>query len=207
MGDLFNREKLAKNLPDAYLKTKDSNNFKILEINRISTNKIRDRIHDIDDILDLDNARGITLDLYGTRVGQDRGNATDEKYLILIKARILRNLANGSYNGIVRALSATFGCEPSLFDIQDAEEPATVVLSSLPLSIINKSGLSASQTVAIIKSMIPAGVGLENIILDGTFEFSAMDNEYEEIKGFGDIDQTIGGYFGYLTADDTELPI
>lgn len=201
MGTRFKPDKLVKNLTDAYLKTQDSNNFKLLEINRIETDKIRDRIKDIDEILDLNKAKGKTLDYYGVRVGQDRGNVTDEKYLLMIKACILRNLANGSYNGIVHALSATFDCDPSLFQITDKEAGATVALSSLPFSVINRAGLTADQTVEIIKSMLPAGVGLENIILDGTFEFGETENDIDANKGFSNIEQTTGGYFGYLMTE------
>ena len=90
-------ENLVKNLPDAYKKTTDSNNFKILEVERLALSDVRASLQEVANILDINNAKGKTLDLYGERVGQARGLADDDKYLLMIKAKLMRNLSNG-YN-------------------------------------------------------------------------------------------------------------
>lgn len=241
MNAEFNPNNLVKNLPDAYAKTTDSNNFKILEIERVACNDLRKtlwgyykcnvcgdtipfgeqmcpickkegvRVNGIDDILDLNNAKGNTLDLYGERVGQARGLANDDKYLLMIKSKILRNLSNGSYPSIANAICSTFNCEPSQVLIIDDTEPCTVKIVTLPLSIINGAGLTTSQTVAIIKSILPVGVSLTSFLFEGTFEFSSAENEYDKEKGFAnsESDQSIGGYLGVTSADTTDelLPI
>ena len=208
MGATY-KTNLVKNLPDAYKKTADSNNFKILEIERIACDDLRQTLREINNILDLNNAKGKTLDLYGERVGQPRGLANDEKYLLLIKAKIMRNLSNGSYESIINALCATLACEPSQVIFVDGEEPRTVQITTLPLDVINKAGLTTSQITAIIKSMLPVGITLSDFLFEGTFEFSENENEYDTDKGFADDSSTIGGYFG-ATATDTNdiiLPI
>ena len=239
------KENLVKNLPDAYKKTTDSNNFKILEVERKSLEEVRKslwgydkcekcgnetitqqnqncpvcgsktvRINGINDILYIDNAKGKTLDLYGERVGQARGLANDEKYLLMIKAKIMRNLSNGSYPSILTALCQTFNCEPSQIFITDGEEPCTVNIVTLPLDVINKAGLSTNETVAIVKSLLPAGVTLSTFLFEGTFEFAATENEIDETKGFSDVgafatdenyDDVIGGYFGATQGDETDI--
>lgn len=204
-------ENLVKNLPDAFKKTTDSNNYKILEIERRTLADIRADLQDIDSILDINNAKGKTLDLYGERVGQARGIADDEKYLLMIKAKIMRNLSNGSYPSIVNALCETFSCEPSQVYITDGEEPFTVNVVTLPLEVINKAGLTTSQTLALIKTMLPIGTVLTSFLFDGTFEFGANEDDYDTEKGFAisEDDQSIGGYLGATSADisDNPLPI
>ncbi len=202
----FNKE-LVKNLPDAFKKTTDSNNFKILEVEKRTLAEIREKLHQIDNILDINNATGKTLDLYGERVGQARGVAPDEKYLLMIKAKIMRNLSSGSYPSIITALCRTFNCEPSQVFITDGDEPCTVTVTTLPLTVINKAGLTTSQTVAIIKSLLPVGVSLNSFLFEGTFEFSANENEYDEEKGFADDEGTIGGYLGATSGDETDTPL
>ena len=204
-------ENLVKNLPDAFKKTTDSNNFKILEIEKRTLADIRTDLQEIDNILDINNARGKTLDLYGERVGQVRGVADDDKYILMIKAKIMRNLSNGSYPSIVNAICETFSCEPSKVYITDGDDPFTVNIVTLPLEVINKAGLSTSQTLAMIKSMLPVGVSLTSFLFDGTFEFGANENDYDEGKGFAisESDQSIGGYLGATQGDETDviLPI
>lgn len=206
----FNKENHALNLPDAYLKTKDSNNYKILEIERYATNDLRKTLEQLNDCLDLNKARGKTLDYYGSTVGQPRGKATDEQYIIMIKAKIMRNLSNGSHSSIVKALCATFSCEPSQVMIKEKDEPCIIEAAILPLDSILKSGLTVSQTEAIVKSMLPVGVSIETFLYEGTFEISATDGVYDEKKGLSDVEGgTMGGILGIVGGiqKDIELPI
>ena len=200
----FNQN-LVKNLPDAFKKTTDSNNFKILEIEKIALADIRESLQQIDSILDINNAKGKTLDLYGERVGQARGLADDNKYILMIKAKNMRNLSNGSYPSIINALCATFSCEPSQIYIADGDEPYTVNIVTLPLEVINKAGFTTSQTVALVKSMLPVGVSLTSFLFEGTFEFGANEDDYDEEKGFANESGTIGGYLGATQGDETDI--
>ena len=207
MVDKFNTD-YVKNLPDAYSKAASSNNVKILEIERHALVELRESISQIFDSLDIDKATGFTLDMYGEMVGQKRGLATDSQYRPLIKTRIIRNLTNGDYNSIVNSLSLAFDCSPSELVFSEAEEAATVILEGLPIVYINKVGLTAFEAVAIIKELIPAGVTLESVEFEGTFEFGASDTEYDEEAGFGNIDQTIGGTLGMVASGkESDLPI
>ena len=115
----YNSEHPASNLPDAYVKKPTSNNYKILEIERREAEILRESLYSIESILDISKATGKTLDLYGERVGQRRGLATDDQYRVLILARIMRNLSNGSYNSVIKCLSLMFNCDPSEIHIED----------------------------------------------------------------------------------------
>ena len=206
----FNFTNLAKNLPDCYKKDKQSNNYKILEIERHAGEKLRNCLCEIENILDIENARGVVLDAYGERFGQPRGRATDEQYRVMIKSKIIRNLSNGSYLDVINAISVSFGCSVDdvvLTELKD--EPMTVTLEKVPLTAIVKAGFTTSQACQIVKSLLPVGVKLKSVLFDGTFEFSSVEDEYDELAGFADDAGTIGGYFGATEGDvkDTPLPL
>lgn len=206
----FNSDNHALNLPDSYKKTKDSNNYKILEIERNAVNNVRETLQEILNSRGLENAKGKTLDLYGEMVGQARGQMTDEQYLILIKSRIMRNLSNGTYESVLQSLSASLNCNPADISIVEKENEACVVQITLPITILATAGFSMAQTNAMIKSLLPVGVKLENALLEGTFMFADGEGEYDEAAGFCDVEGgTIGGYLGSLSSDTNEptLPI
>lgn len=208
MNTQFNRDQLARNLPDAYSKGRESNNAKILEIEKNAVDRLRETVNAVYESLDLDNARGKTLDLYGEMVGQERGVATDEQYLILIKNRIIRNFSNADHNSIVNALSMTFGGAPSDVLLTEHDDPCKVTVEGLPLYKINESNLDVKTAVQIVNGLMPAGVYLEALEFSGTFEFSADELEYDETAGFADEAETFGGYFGLLSdGSGSNLPV
>lgn len=209
----YNSKNHAKNLPDFYKQTKDSNNHKILEIERHTNETLREDLRAIDDILLIDNAKGKTLDLYGERIGQQRGIATDAQYVLMLKAKTMRSLTDGSYNSIVRAVAQTFNCDVTDISVKESDEPCVIEELSVPLSIINNAGLSSSQAHQIIESLLPLGMVLESYLLEGTFCFSDSETEYDETAGFAETenagDEDIGGFFGAAGKSDNEdtLPI
>lgn len=206
----FNKLNHAKNLPDAYRKDKDSNNYKILEVERDAVSQLNAMLNQIYEITDLENATGKTLDLYGEKIGQDRGKATDEQYRVLIRAKAVRNLVNGSYQTICDAMCATFGCDKSAIKFVDTDKPCHIEATVFPIVEIAEAGFTASQAMAIIKSLLPICVTLEPIFIEGSFVFSDVENDIDENAGFTDVEGgTIGGVFGsiYGTTDEIVLPI
>lgn len=206
----FNYDNLAKNLPDAYKKDSTSNNYKILEVERFANSELRQILEQIENILDINNATGATLDMYGKRFGQARGKATDAQYITMIKSKIIRGLCSGSYKDIIDALCYTFNCNIDDIRIRETDSPATVILDKTPLDAIIKAGFSAAQANQIIENLIPAGVSLESVLFEGTFEFGETENEYDEAAGFGEtVNSSIGGYLGWTGSQESidSLPI
>ncbi len=204
----FDRDRLEKNLPDAYRKTADSNNAKILATEKSATDSLKEAVSALYDCLDIDRASGKTLDLYGEMLGQLRGVSTDEQLRVLIKNRIHRNFSDADYNSVVRAIASTFGCKPSEIVLTELDEPCNVMLEGLPISQINESGIDIDTAVQIINGLLPAGVYMVAMSFSGTFEFSDTELEYDEAAGFADEAQTIGGYLG-LVSDNagSNLPV
>lgn len=206
----FNKDNYAKNLPDSFAKEADSNNYKILETERAAVEEDLADLYGIYEIINIDNAYGKTLDRYGERVGQPRGLATDEQYILMIKAKIMRALGNGTYSSVLKSLCETFGCEPEQVYIEETDEPCLVNMVTLPLDILNKSGMTVTQVTQLIKTLLPICVRLDSLSLEGTFEFAEGEGVYDEAKGFCDVEGgSIGGYLGYMSSDENEpiLPI
>lgn len=194
----FNQDNHVKNLPDAYLKTPDSNNTKLLSIEKEAVDLLRAETRAIYDSLDLEQATGATLDLYGEMLGQDRGAATDEQYRALLKSRIIRNLSGADHDSIVNAICITFGCSPEEIALEETDGECAVVLSGIPYDAINKINIDMTTAVQIVKMLIPAGVGFDALTFAGTFEFGGTEMVYDEEKGFGNVEQTIGGTLGLV---------
>lgn len=206
----FNFDNLAKNLPDAYRKDKDSNNYKFLEIERFANNETRTTLEAILAIYDIDNATGETLDMYGKRFGQARGKATDAQYITMIKSKIVRALSSGSYKDIVDAICYTFGCDKSEVLLVETDTPMSVRLEQAPLGAVIRAGFSSRQAEQIVKSLLPVTVTLDYTSLDGTFEFSESEAEYDEKAGFAEAENgSVGGYLGWTGSEETieDLPI
>lgn len=213
----FDKERPVNNLPDYYEKSKSSNNYKLLEIEKVSVDTLDNDIKDLLEMLEIDNAVGKTLDMYGEMVNQQRGLATDDQYRFMIRSKIMQNLSTGDYGSVLKALYMTFGCDPADISIAQSEQPCVVAVKKVPFEIISKAGLNVRQTVQLIQRLIPVGITIETFNFTGTFEFSASENDMEtdgKIKGFTDTEDNMtmssatGGYLGEIyDNDDEDLPI
>lgn len=200
----------VKNLPDKYRKDSNSNNFKILEIEKYEREQGQKEINEIRQILNINNAKGASLDIYGIRVKQERGSLTDAQYLTIIKAKIMANMSNGTHPSILQAICTIMDCEPADIYIVDSETPCVVEASNLPLIGVVRSGYKPSQIVEILQNILPAGVKLKAYSFTGTFEFAGGEYELNAEKGFSeDENGLIGGFLGIasIEEEDAILPI
>ena len=171
----------VKELSDAWNKAQDSNNAKMLGLNETSVNKLLEVFKQVDDCLDIYKATGKTLDYYGAAVGQPRGNLADDKYRLLIITRIAVNVSGCDYQTVVDNIKRLLNCEYSDFELTelyDEEEPkpATVSITKMPYTILDKAGFSSEEIYQVIKLLLPIGVGLEFRALEGTFEFCSIED-------------------------------
>jgi hypothetical protein len=188
----------VKSLPDAYKKHSESNNYKLLLMEEQLVGGLKEDIEAVHNTLDIYSATGKTLDLYGAMLGAPRGSATDEQYRYLILQKVAQNMVTGDYNSIVNAISVAFDVPVTEFKFVETENPVEVECVNLPYGVILNAGITEDQVRKIISNLLPIGVKLEINAFAGTFEFSAVADEYDENAGFGNVDQTIGGYFGML---------
>lgn len=200
--------KYTKSLPDAFWKRESGSNNKLLILLEDGLQAIYGDMTAVFESLDLDKATGETLDLYGEMLGQKRGQMTDEKYRYLIRTKIARNTASGDYNSILESLNMIFKANPGDIVIEEADEPCTVRIVKLSVATLIAAGFTSKQAIEMIETLLPACVKVStDVVFDGTFEFSASADDYDENKGFGNDDQTIGGYFGMLFGEDGDTPL
>lgn len=194
-------------LPDSYAKGKSSNNYKLLNINEQAIADAKVDAQAVVDMLDMQQATGRTLELYGEMVGQKRGALNDIQYRYMILTRIGINVVQGNYETVIDAVKNMFGCGAEQIVIRDSEKPCRVRLETFPLELLVSAGFSSKQAIAMIESILPIGVRVDDANFEGTFEFAETEGEYDEAAGFADVEQTIGGYFGLLQGEDENSPI
>lgn len=194
-------------LPDSFQKTAASNNYKLLDLEWQLVSDLRTDIQAVQDTADIFQATGKTLDEYGKIYNQSRGSMTDEQYRYIILQKVARCMGGGDYNSVVSLLSVAFGVQPADFLLSETENPCEVKLTDLPFSVLNRAGTTVKQIRQIVSAVLPICVRLTSIELSGTLEFSEDAETQDNDKGFGDIEQTVGGYFGYLGTDDIDIPV
>lgn len=194
-------------LPDCYAKGTDSNNYKLLNLNEQAIADIKADAQALYDSLDLQNATGRTLDLYGEMLGQKRGLLTDEQYYYMILTRIGINGVQGNYATVSAMMQRLFNCEATDIILRDSPNAAQVEVEQFPLEVLVNAGFTSRQAIEMIEALLPIGVVIDDANFQGTFEFAETDTEYDETAGFADEAQTMGGYFGLLLGDDENSPI
>lgn len=199
-------------LPDCYRKDSQSNNYRLLELNRQPVQELRQDIQAVMDALDLNAAGGRTLDLYGDMLQQRRGLLNDEQYRYMLLSKIGRNTVQGDYKSIMDTLVLMFGSQMGDItlddlELEEEERPCVVKLTKFPVFVLVNAGFSSRQAVEMIESLLPICVTLSADNFEGTFEFADAADVYDELAGFGDIEQTIGGYLGLYLGDDDNIPV
>ncbi|MCQ2743474.1 MAG: hypothetical protein MJ230_01580 [bacterium] len=184
-------------LPDYYAKSEESNNNKILSIFGEKHLTAKSDIIESAESLDIYSAFGETLDRYGEIYDEKRVKGmNDDKYRLMILLKIQRMIAGCDFDSIINSISIIFNCEKDKIHIENNNNPARIDIVDLPLAVIQKSGFDYDFTVEIISKLLPICVEINSINITGTFEFGETETEYDELKGFGNEEQSIGGYFG-----------
>lgn len=208
---------MMRSLTESYTKNPNSNVGKLILL-------VSGQIEDLDETLkkvetwrDINQAEGETLDLIAANVGQLRGLATDEVLRILIRARVARNVSDGTMDGVINSLAVTLNTTPDKFGIKElyndslTPEPAAIVITGLPIEVINQSGMSAVQFGKITQRVVASGVRVAAIDLSGTFSFSSQYDvsETDMATGFAPTTQATGGTLSgsFDPDDEIVLPI
>ncbi len=194
---MINYDDPIYNLPDSYDKRAESNNSKILRLNKSTTDIIDNATDSVFGALNLNNASGRALDdIWSGRLNLERGSLTDEQYKIRLRTKMMQNIANGSFPDLIEALAYALQCEKSDIHIVESDEPNKVIVKNIPLALLLQADFTTDQVLALINSLLSVNVSVGEYGFTGTFEFGFTENEYDEEKGFADISQTIGGYLG-----------
>ncbi len=208
---------MMRSLTESYTKNPNSNVGKLILLVSGQMEDLDETLKKVETWRDINQAEGETLDLIAANVGQLRGLATDEVLRILIRARVARNVSDGTMDGVINSLAVTLNTTPDKFGIKElysdalTPEPAAIVITSLPIEVINQSGMSAVQFGKITQRVVASGVRVAAIDLSGTFAFSSQANavEVDTATGFAPVNQSTGGTLSgsFDPDDEIVLPI
>lgn len=185
-----------KKLPDAYAKSKDSNNYKLLKINELAAEELAANFIEVESSLDIKQASGETLDLFGAMFSVKRGRLNDTEYRIAIETKIAQNLCYGDINSVIDLFAQAFNCDKKNFIISDYPTHK-VEIKRLPFNELSKLGVSVDTAIEMLNSILPVCVTITAYNYEGTLEFGDVD-EYDEEKGLANVSQNVGGYFGLM---------
>ncbi len=205
---VFNFDDFVSNLPDSFFKDKESNNYKLLQIEKHIYDKINTMFQSIYEITDIDNAKGVVLDeIYGDRLNLKRGALNDTQYRLRLKAKISQSMSDGTRDGIAKALAYILNTTSDKIKLASDENSNTVQVVDLPLTVLEEAECTTDDILEIVDSMLPQGVHVSAANFTGTFELAEFDNTlenlddndvYDENTGLSDVDETFGGELGLL---------
>ncbi|MED3932975.1 hypothetical protein [Priestia megaterium] len=198
-------------LSDAFVKSENSNLGKIFSLLDDEINQLKNTFSLIEEWRDLNQAQGKTLDLIGNDVGQKRGKTNDSVYRALIKSKIARDRSDGTFNKVIEVLAQTLNCDPSEFHLHSSDEPASVYMTNAPIDTIYAAGLTPYTFANIVQSTVSAGVKVQSVQLDGTFEFASVADFESTPNGPNGLSSTVtpgqGGTFGAYIVPEKELSV
>ena len=189
-------------LPDAYRKDENSNNAKLLNLNRLALKDLHEEIERVNNALDLSQTTGKTLDLYGEMLDQPRGDNNDTQYRALLFAKIARNFLKGDYENTIISIATALRVNKSDFQMKEHETRCAVEFTNFPMSVLQETGFKSRQVAAIIKQLLSVGVELILDSFGGTFRFCENEGEMSNTTGLADEAGTIGGSLGLVFGED-----
>ncbi|WP_341320816.1 hypothetical protein NSQ62_14355 [Solibacillus sp. FSL H8-0523] len=210
---MYSVKNIISRFSDHFVKNPDSNIYKFISIFSVQFEEVKETLNRMRLWREIDRAEGATLDLIGENVNQKRGYASDEIYRVLLKSKIARNLSDGSINHMINVIAGALNVDRIDVGISElwvlSDEPAAIKIDQLPYSAIASTGIDGHNLIRLIKQTAAAGVKVDSVNLEGTFEFGDESLEVDASKGFGDIPQTTGGHLGFVITDENikDLPI
>lgn len=98
-------DRFIDRLTDNFDKSPNGNVHRMAQLAVEALQEQEDVLTRMDAWHDVDQAEGVTLDMHGKDVQQDRGQSSDEVYRVLIKSKVLRLLSDGSIDTIIEFLA------------------------------------------------------------------------------------------------------
>lgn len=201
---------IRKYLTSNYNKNPKSNITKVSRILSDEIQEVIDLFNKIEQYDDVNVAKGKALDHIGENILQYRGEVNDEIYRALIKAKIAKNRADGTLNNLLDILAITLETDIKEISLVEGEHPIypSVKMLAIPFDTLNSIGMSVSQLALLINKLIGAGITLESLVFDGTFQY--VDELYNDLDtGYADVDMLSGGTYGdvYKPERDDQFPI
>lgn len=180
---MYSVKEIVSLFTDHFRKDEESNTHKLMQLFSDEAQLLKETNDKIIEWRDIDKAEGKALDLIGENVVQPRGSANDEVYRILLKSKIARNLADGTLNGLIKAIAYVLQIDTSEIRVselwQSLDEPAALGVEALPIEKVTKAGLSYAEFESILQSLVAAGIKLMLMASSGNEYLKYSGHAYE----------------------------
>lgn len=156
------------------LAARTGNNFrKLIRFFTDAMEDVRTLTNTVEAFRSVDNAEGLALDALGSKYGEQRGQADDEFFRIMIKSKIIVRAGDSTVDGILRAIQSSLNVSTKGIVVESIRQPLGAALDTdaEPLAIrISKIPLEIASTeweqdylLRRIKSVVAAGVRVDYI--------------------------------------------
>lgn len=152
----------------SYVSTK-GNFVKKLKLIAEEIEEVKVSFDDVEQVKDLKQAYGQTLDNYGSNIGERRKGNTDNLYRLLIRIKIAENTSDATIDYIVQALALALDRDEKEINIEegwnfiDEEQPASLYLS-FPSEVFKDYNITYDRFIQLFNSVVAAGVSTDFFI-------------------------------------------
>lgn len=182
-----------------YDKSKGSNITKVTKVITEELTEAKELLATVKSYTDINKTSGKALDLHGENVGILRGNSIDELYRVLIGAKQGVDRSDGSAATVINFINLLVDAQELYIYESRSLDRQSIIITQLPLSEINKLGITPLDFFNIVNQIIAGGVSLEYIALGSTFEYGDGDElAYSETQGYSG-NGVEGGELGFIT--------
>ena len=172
----FFKEFLSK-FPSSFTTVKGSNNWKLTKFFTDDLDTIKSGLKTIDKYRNVNYAEGNALDNLGVKYGVQRGQASDDYYRMMIRAKIVNRRGNTTVNGILFAMKTALnidikGVKIDYVELDGVRDPLAIRIANMPL-VLAQTEFEQKLVLDQIQSTLAVGIRLREI----EFETSTFSSE------------------------------
>lgn len=177
---MYSVKQLVSLFTDHFRKDEESNTYKLMQLFSDELQLLEETNNRIIEWRNIDKAEGKQLDLIGQNVVQSRGTATDEVYRIVLKTKVAQNLADGTLNGLIRAIAYVLQVDKKEIQVREMwsilNMPAALAIEAIPIDKITAANLTNDEFEKILQSLVAGGIKLM-LMASGSKEFLNLSGQ------------------------------
>ncbi|KRK40788.1 hypothetical protein [Loigolactobacillus bifermentans] len=162
---------MVKKFPGSIAAQYGTNIRKLIRFFTDSLQDVSDLYHTVDAFRSVDNANGKALDALGLKYGEQRGQADDAFYRVMIKSKIIIRAGDATVDGVLRAVQSSLGVDVNGIKVESlrhplgskldmSKEPLAIRITNIPLEIASTEW-EQNYLIRRIESVVAAGVRID----------------------------------------------
>jgi hypothetical protein len=162
---------MVKKFPGSIAAQYGTNIRKLIRFFTDSLQDVSDLYHTVDAFRSVDNANGKALDALGLKYGEQRGQADDAFYRVMIKSKIIIRAGDATVDGVLRTVQSSLGVDVNGIKVESlrhplggkldmSKEPLAIRITNIPLEIASTEW-EQNYLIRRIESVVAAGVRID----------------------------------------------